>query len=671
MTSSLKRIESLVERFAGFAIARQVICPGSFPTLDALAGRSVSRSGTLIIEGQRVAFNEVEPSLAKLGLVGDILVTARDHEDTLVRTREKAVRLTLASKVRRRLLGDDGHKGARLAGYLGARWRRLRYPPISSPGSAKDRAWAFVPGLNFLREADGSWRCTDHGAIYEDFLVGRDLRYPSQVGADLYTSSCALAVFDHMALNTGEARWFEAIAAGQSYISNLAAHRRQRLEHDHREFDYAPIVKALGSGKAGQFGGWTDYDPVNVFALRYYNLALSADSAKTRALRRTCLQVVRRNQTAEGMIQDNFGGNTIDSVDLTYHQYALAMLCLGNTILRDPRADAVILKALQYSRREALRDGQATYYGRGANNIYHLASFVTALAYGSTHLGIEADVEIGRSVGRLEAYQRSDGSWPTAMNNAPAAEMMGWHGSAAQYGALTAWLLAEAAALLARPRAAGHYQPSPKPSRGRVRHIVLRNERIELGLTDGGAPVPWCEGIHGSGLAGITALTVDSQSALLTADRLCEPGSPPTWVSDTGEQGPRARKWMTVSSDNVRLDIQDRGSKATFLYSLHDEGFEVSVRAKGQACHALALQGPVTISETLPHRIVLAASSGLRIVVTSIQAIEASLHDVPVNPQGPGTLCRIASEATDAAFCYEFTWTSKPSSEVQVKSIVE
>ncbi len=648
------RLEAMAGRFAQALRREQLRLTESFPSLEAIGALVVTASGRRL-EPARLTRHPGQPRLVKIGLSGDIVPPESVLAETSARLRGQRSKNDLASKVRRYLLASDRYKLARITGFAGSRLRAKRAPAFGAAAAGSDKSWALVPGVNFWQGDDGLWRCTDHGAVYEELLTSHAVRYPSQVGTDLYTNSCAAALFRFMSERGGDPSWREALWASATYFTGLRQHPRQRLESDHREFDYGPLRLALGAEAAAPSSGWTNYDPVNVYGLRYFNDALSGDASR----RRLSLGVLERNQRRDGLLSDNFAGNAVASADLTYHQYCLAMLCLGNALVGDLRTDRIIEKALACSLDALLETGEATYYGRGANNLYHLASLACALCYGAARLGLDTTDALARVITRLEAFQDESGFWPTAMNRADPAEMIGWHGSNSQYGALSAFLLCQGAALLAGLETA----PSkPPPSLATLRtpgQLVLRGHGLELALSAGGGPIPWSQGLHESGYAGLSALVAGGRNLLLTNDLLTLWGEAPLLVADIQDQTPLDRRRLVREADGTAsLMISGPRLRGRFRYALEPEGFTVSALTSSVACHALALVGRCELAAHGADSVTVVSDAGFSLTVRVAGGVSAVLTPVAVNPQGPGTLLRLTASGRAADFHYRVTPTA-------------
>lgn len=636
-----EEIERSLYRLGGYLLARQVVFDSRVGDLRELDGVPATHDGRVFEARRSVA----DGNRAKVGLSGDAGVDGGAAATLLRLKREQAVRLGLRSKVRRYLLADRPHKWRRLAGYAKGRLREPAYDPIRQPTPCRDHEWAMHAGVNLRRNGAGLYECIDHGGIYETRLTTRAMRYPSQVGADLYTSSCAAYVFHHLWQRTGEPGWQRSLERLRAYFARYFAYPRQRLETDHREFDFAPVFLALGEDAAAPFRGWAKYDPVNVFGLRLYNLSLAGVRTRGDAIRlRIAREAVRSAQTGDGLIRDNMRGGCVDSGDATYHHYCLAMLCLANERLNDEGIERMIDAGTAFSAGMQLADGEVAYYGRAANNVYHLASWITALAYAVGRRKQYALPLLERSLRLLLAHQRSDGAWSTALNGCEPEEMIGWHGSESQYSALAGFLLGEASRLLA---AAPEPRPG-EPERCRTsretavtgKHCVLRDDDLEAALTAGGDLTPWVQGTHESGHPGLTALVWKGRNVLLTNDWLRRGAPNGLRVGDIQRVD---RKGGAVLAGTAREATVNVGGDA-YRYRIAADGLSVRWSlAGGHSVYGMPVAGRPEVLSWEPGRMKLALDGGIVLAIEFDPAGEAELVPVELNPRGEGTLIRFTS----------------------------
>ena len=401
----------------------------------------------------------------------------------------------------------------------------------SGGGPHRDTNWNRIPGVNFLRVDDEYFECVDHGGIYEDRLTSSSTKYPSQVGMDLYTSSSAAYLFDWCLSHdqNGYRSWAEAVASARRFFDSFHSVPRQRIEFDHREFDYAPLHLTFGHSVSNRFRGWTNYDPVNVYALRWDNIVHGDESRMRRLIKATLIKkALLRNQHACGLLPDNFRGSVRDSVDLTYHQFSLACLALGNWRAQDAKIDKIIRKGLSYSLATQLPTGEVSYYGRGSNNFYHLVAFIVALLYvGAVHHWPIGD-NLRRALAYLNSHRmgRIDCLFPTAMNTEPIEKMIGWHGSCHQYGAQSAVLLARGLEQLLGSSQRNRLPAVPRAPADAVskRHHLIRSQELVVAVTTGGERIAWDNGRHLTGNPGMTALCYRGKNLLVTNEECREKG---------------------------------------------------------------------------------------------------------------------------------------------------
>lgn len=655
-------VEQFVNQLAWFAeiwarwlFARQVKFDCSVRALSELIGRSALRNGRQF-DVSGIFQNHRQPRLWKVGLVGDLLLSESDRTCTREARKKLTSQRGVVNKLRRYLFSESGHRVLRIFGYVSGRLRhRLLGTTVFNPHT--DTEWALVPGVNFWRLDDNSFICIDHGAIYEDLLTTNASRYPSQVGIDLYTSSNAAYLFKWMSERDSSSNWSDALSSSKRYFADFYSFPRQRLEFDHREFDYTALRLAFDHNVAAPFAGWTAYDPVNVFGLRWDNLA-QAPVERTVIRLALARWMVTHHQTSEGLIRDNHLGRAVHAGDLTYHQYCLAGLALGNAVLADPKIDRVIRLGLRFSISMQLPNGEVSYYGRGANNIYHLAAFITALAVGAVRYRWDVSEPLALASQRLNSalFPSSEGGLtpplPTALNDAPLEKMVGWHGSCAQYGAQSAFLLARAAPYLRQAAEFGeavHSMPSASPVRHPV-HACIRSGKgdaqLVLAVTAGSECIRWNNGQHVSGYAGLTALVIGKRNRLLTNERVVQDDGQALLLADIADQAEHDRGELRVISNGLGLSLQGRKGKRTVYYTVADGSWKVSLyNSAGQASYCLALQGAPEIRKIGGTTFTLIFSDGVLVDAATDQHIEIEAVPVTRSCHGLGVLFRITTAA--------------------------
>jgi hypothetical protein len=655
------------EAWAYWLIERQVVFNQAVSSLATLDGEEALRSGRLF-DATLINQNPRNPRLWKVALVDDVTISLADQ----TRTRSIRQKLTyqrgLFSKYQRYLHSASKDRLRRIVGFVAGRIRhklfsiKVRNPHI-------DTDWALVPGVNFLELDDGSFICADYGAIYEDNLTTDPSRYPSQVGIDLYTSSNAAYLFKWMSERDSTNVWGDALSAAEVYFRSFFGTSRQRLEFDHREFDFTALYLAFGPLVARSFSGWTAYDPVNVFGLRWDNMAQDPEARS--AIRLAVARwMVSHHQTSDGLIRDNHLGRAVDAGDLTYHQYCLAGLALGNAVLEDAEVDRIIQLGLTYSTALQLPNGEVSYYGRGANNIYHLAAYIAAMAVAADRYRWDVTAPLGAALARLASYldksALSDRAppQPTAMNNAPLERMVGWHGSCAQYGAQSAFLLARAVPFLRRAATyKGPVLPVPasfpclRPVHTRLQ-AGSSASRVMMTVTSGSECMRWNSGQHVSGFAGLTALFVGNQNRLLTNERVVQDDGRVLLLADVPDQGEHDYGYVTLTDQGVRLTLSGHKIKRAVDYSVDAGRWSVSLSApRNNARYCLALKGVVELRDISTCGATLVFFDYVEIDVIAEQPIK--IETIPVQRSCHGTGVLLCFTADTEMLSLSFTVNEK------------
>ena len=648
----LDRIENYTEGYARGLLSRQINFDTSVKTLSDLSGRAALRNGRKF-DTELIVQNSRNHQLWKVALVDDVLVSDRHRLRTRTARQQLQARRSIFSKLRRYFFSSADRRFVRLWGYVSARVRHF-FLEDKTVHPHRDIEWAHVNGVNFWQQDDGTYICVDHGAIYEDFLATDTNRFPSQVGSDLYTSSNAAYLFKWMADREASVEWFDAVSSAQSYFLNFYHYPRQRLEFDHREFDFTALRLTFDRNIFSPFAGWTVYDPVNVFGLRWDYLA-QAPEERTVIRMATTRLMVTLNQSKDGLIRDNHMGRAVHAGDLTYHHYCLAGLALGNAVLDDPLIDRVVQKGLLFSISMQLPNGEVGFYGRGANNNYHLAAFIAALAVAAARYKWDLSKNIFSAVHRLctemlpYPYENSELMLPTAMNNSPVEKMVGWHGSCAQYGALSSFLLARSVPFLRQiSESENEKAPFSLPFIQRPVHASIKsskqNEQIVLAVTAGSECMPWNNGQHVSGYAGLTALYFAGRNRLLTNERVLQDDGQAILISDLPDQSAYDRGMLKKSSDKLELLLQGGGGKRKIIYFVKKGAWSVSVNQVNQtASYSLPLQGNPNFSQKSDRSFSLRFDDGVFLNVTTKQSIKIDTFPVSRSCHGAGILFRINS----------------------------
>jgi len=293
----------------------------------------------------------------------------------------------------------------------------------------------------------------DQGGILDDNPNVEGHALPPRVMAHYYADTYAAYLFLRHGLEQESRDYYASgLNALRFAFKSMRSYPRGPVWM-HNEFKNAGLLEcALILESRGELPMWLRdacqrlkcdfYQPVNVYALRYYwkTLQTRLTGADDRGRRKQCIQVLKANQSQDGLILDNNPPMYRHARDLTYHQYSLA--CLAGAIEAVPgnaEIEEIFLKGCEFTRRTMHANGEMSYNGRGANNIYHMASALYAFGLARQRFGFEPG-DVCPVLSRLSEFKLEDGSLPTALNRY-ADERMGWNHCRTPYNALTAFLL--------------------------------------------------------------------------------------------------------------------------------------------------------------------------------------------------------------------------------------
>lgn len=369
--------------------------------------------------------------------------------------------------------------------------------------------------------------CLDLGGIYEQHLDGESETWPDQVAVDAYSTEFSAYIFYSQWEKDGEEKWLRATEAALNFfIVNYLPYTC--ISFDSYEFKILPILCLLDRLNKNNhenlfptdklkniiFNTWQKYDPVNVYAMRLANMAVmqSVGIGFSKVKFLYALYIIQKNQTAQGLICDNRGGSITDSTDLTYHQFSLACLSLAYEYTKNYKLKSIIDKAMEFSRYVALPDGHVSYYGRGSNNIYHLASYIFSESI-SNNTNYD---NISKVILLLRSFRQKDGSLPAALNNFWR-QRMGWNHASMPYNAQTGFFLSRAYDALSNfSNSSGNI----KKEQGDIildnpDYLKLNNSNYQIVIGRGGDAHEWSGGVHISGMAGIAAIAVKNSRNIL------------------------------------------------------------------------------------------------------------------------------------------------------------
>jgi hypothetical protein len=415
---------------------------------------------------------------------------------------------------------------------------------------------------NCLSGQSAHLTCLDFGGIYSTHLNTEGLRWPDQVAVGYYSTEYASYAFYQMFKETGNLKWKEALERSLRYFINTRKPYKA-IAFDHLEFKLLPLLVLFQNLKSeevldlellNELGKCLRYEerqysPVNVFAMRIANLLLADVKESTRKEKvGKYLHLIEANQTTQGLIRDNYPPAYKYSVDLTYHQFSLACLSLAYMLSSDQRIGKLVSRALAFSRYVKTPQHHVSYYGRGANNIYHLAAYIFAES-------IQEDPCFTSIIGILDMYAQytnTDIGLPSALNRFHETRM-GWNHCNIPYIGQTLFFLLLSKKALRKERQFSHPENVVLSSRDEPDFLKLRSDHFELICGRGGDTYSWSDGVYLTGCPGIVALNSMGQDIL----------------ASTGYNFP-AKQWVC----DVPLDLLDKsvhGIKTSKLKILGDK----------------------------------------------------------------------------------------------------
>jgi hypothetical protein len=366
-------------------------------------------------------------------------------------------------------------------------------------------------------------KCLDFGGIYSKHLNAEGVRWPDQVAVGYYSTEYASYVFHHMYEINKEVIWLKALEDSLVYFINTYKPYKA-IAFDHFEFkllpmllllaklkDSALISEALVTNLESCLGyNEKEYTPVNVYAMRIASLSVGLEGEKFRLSKiDQYLRILEANITPQGLIRDNYLPAYKNSADLTYHQFSLACLVLAGMKHTDSRIQRLISKGLAFSRYVRTQGCHVSYYGRGSNNIYHLASYVFAESCASdTHFyAIDGILDLYLS------YLNEDCGLPSALNR-HFESRMGWNHCNIPYIGQSLFFLALSLEVLEKEK---KMICDEKIDLGQVKHpdyLKISNNTFEFICGRGSDTYVWSDGVYLTGCPGLASVSIAGQDLL-------------------------------------------------------------------------------------------------------------------------------------------------------------
>jgi hypothetical protein len=459
--------------------------------------------------------------------------------------------------------------GKRLRGYIRKKIHMLRFgdktnqqPKLYSANLIQQGGLTF----ELTESVDGeslALNCLDYGGIYTQDLNSEGQWLPDQVPVSYYATEYAAYVFWDQYKKTADKKWLGAVAASlKHFLVNPQPYAN--IAFDHFEFKIMPLALLVtelqekhilselsASVKSIINSEWRIYSPVNVYALRLANYYLLESLGKSphKSIPSICLKMLENNQAPSGLIKDNNSGARVNNCDFTYHQYSLACLSFAGDLSNSSRIRALVGKGLAFSDHIQLGDGHVSYFGRGSNNIYHLAAY--AFAASNSANGVEVFENV---LDLISPHLSNRRGLPTALNSGFKARMA-WNHCATPYNAMTAFFL-----ILGMKRLMSTTFSEQAPPIKFDSPLVDDVVRIESNsgiavFTKGSDMFPWSDGAHRVGLGGLCGFSIGKINILLS---LGYSRADDMWASDL------PLDWQRIQSRSLSGRLNQINNKVTF-----------------------------------------------------------------------------------------------------------
>ncbi|MTI96447.1 MAG: hypothetical protein FH749_13405 [Firmicutes bacterium] len=438
----------------------------------------------------------------------------------------------------------------------------------------------------------------DRGGIWDDLPNMEVFIYEPQVAATFYADAYSAWIFAWLA-SRGEKQYREPAAMALDFVQRIYPVYTPMIMDglNHSDFKNPAFIEAVEElavdwAQPEQLERWRKlfpgmvnddaYSPTNVHALRYHWRAVRQYyTGLTGAEPQQYLKRVFADATDDGLIHDNntselsFGGHT-DAHDLTYHLYTLACLVRGYQYLPLPEVLATIERGANFSLSLTTSGGEVSYLGRGANNVYHLASAFYTFAFMAKQQ-VEQAGRFRRAatliLNYIRGFQQESGEIATALNRYPE-ERMGWNHCHTPYNGLTAYLLAQALPLLTEEGEQSLVlEGKAKLLYPEARYAAVSTKDYYAVFFGGNAlSYPW-SGCHKTGVAGLAHLGVQGRPGQLPIleqslrEGEWSTGDLPDVVSADGDTAvPAGLGSLQEEADGFSLELEYGGFQARQVY---------------------------------------------------------------------------------------------------------
>lgn len=421
--------------------------------------------------------------------------------------------------------------------------------------------------------------CFENGGIFDNNINNEGNKLTPRVMGAYYADAYASYCFARKYLNTKKEKYLHACFRSLDYINRTYENYPKSIVWYHHDFKNPAYIETILLLKKNKIDvrNYENliykfrpnfYEPTNVFALRFYwrNLRKIFYKKENKLKLKRCYYRLKKDQTKDGLILDRNLEDYKEAFDLTYHQYSLACLAGGLKYKNDKNFKKIFLKGCKFSRSMLLPDGEVSYNGRAANNIYHLASAIYTFEFARNRYNFKSE-GLEEMFNYLVQWLNKDGSLPVCMNYY-GKQRMAWNHCRTPYNALVAFLLYNAI---------DESLEKTNPIKNKFicntksRYTAFVNDNYFFAFFAGAKEsYPLSGNSHKTGVAGIANFgTKNNKSKYLILDRLL---SSKDLVTDLPTIYVNNKKYEPVSKGQIK-----KLKKMVLMYPLLQDMFKVEV----------------------------------------------------------------------------------------------
>lgn len=361
--------------------------------------------------------------------------------------------------------------------------------------------------------------CHDYGGIFDYYINAEGREYTPRCMGNFYADAYSAYCFAEIYTETKDKKYLNACLMTLDFIYRTYEDYPKDVVWYHHDFKNPAYIETIFLIKEHitntQFKKYCYlikklredfYEPINVFALRlHWRSARKYHGFRDKKRRiNSCIRILKKNQTKEGLIHDNNKEDYKDAHDLTYHQYSLACLASSFNYINNNKIKEIFLKGIEFSSKILLPNGEIAYNGRGANNIQYLASAIYAFKTASDILEDNKYKSLSYlMLNQLKKWQLPNGLIPVGMNRY-INQRMAWNHCITPYNALVCYFLYKSSN---DKNDKNKYTKEEANIMNDSGYALIKNKNYYFGFFSGcDKSYKWSDGTHITGIAGITAI---------------------------------------------------------------------------------------------------------------------------------------------------------------------